>query len=103
MSAEGLLREDAVSGHVGEIDSCSHAEQHLKQFCQELALLTLDLEVVDGRHFCEDLLKRSQYSSAVESEGCGSTGRRSGLWGRTRTTACRFFMQVRLKAARGVG
>ena len=60
MSAERLLAKGAVSGHVGEVDSPSHAEQHLEQFRQELTLPSSDLEVVDGRHFCEDVLKRSR-------------------------------------------
>ena len=60
MSAERLLAKSAVAGHVGEVDSTSHAEQHLKQFHQEPALPRAGLEVVDGRHFCEDVLKRSR-------------------------------------------
>ena len=60
MSAECLLAKGAVSGHVGEVDSPSHAEQYLEQFRQELTPPSSDLYVVDGRHFCEDVLKRSR-------------------------------------------
>jgi hypothetical protein len=60
MPSEGLFAKSAVTGHVGEIDPSSHPKQSLKQFRQELALPRANLEVVDGRHFCEDVLKRSR-------------------------------------------
>ena len=60
MPPERLLAIVAVAGHVGEVDSASHPEQHLEQFRQELALPRAEPEVVDGRHFCENVLKRSR-------------------------------------------